>query len=519
MKKYSVDFIYSMLLKYLWLICAAVLALELVFTVNTAVYFTENSSRDIMSATNRELENKLNVTWTLGDAMAQDKILTDTSITLEDRALYLAPYNEVYNLFLIGITDVAGKITSSYDNIPGEIGHRDYFQHSIQTGETVITDAFPAGADGTTLNYTICLPYRDKAGAIAGTIIMSIPFDGVNEIIAGATRESSFMFTLLGTDNKVMAEKDEQLIGSDFSALINGSSFLSVDAQELLNSVYSAQTGTYWTMDSGRLLYVSYAPVPRTPWKLLTSIDVFDSCKSIILSSLFKSVLLLLIFTMVFIFGKRYMEAKLADTGEMIRQMEKLQNNLLEEKLITSDTLAELVDISKSGLMDSLTRLPTRLSIKKMMDMQLEQLQKQSQGIFLLIDLDDLKSINDSYGHIVGDRAIAAFGDALRLWAKESGGIAGRFGGDEFIAFYVGVDHQAVVEKLMNALRIELAENDATISLHASMGVAVYPVCGTDFQRLYIAADKALYTSKKQGKNCYTFSEEYTTTPCDSVKL
>lgn len=508
MKRYSIDSIFTLLLKYIWLICVALFVLEIAFTVNTAVMFTKITSRDIMSGTNRELENKLNITWKLADALAQDLMLTNTSISLEERALYLKPYNKVYELFLIGITDEQGKITSTYDNIPGEIGHRDYFQYSMSTGKSVITDSFPAGADSKTLNYTICVPYYDKESTPAGAIIMSIPFEGINKIITNVAPTSNFMFTLLGSDYKIMAEKEEELIGKDFSSLVYNSKYVSADKDEVVEAVHSGETGSYWTIEKGKILYVSYAPVENAPWTLMTSIDVLSSCYTVICTALFKIILMFLVFGIIAWLGKRYMAVKLADTGSMLLQMEKLQNNLREEKLITSDTIEELVSISKSGLLDSLTNLPTRLGIKKIVDRQIEQLSKNAQGAFVLIDLDDLKTLNDTYGHTTGDTAIASFGKALKIWAKENDCIAGRFGGDEFIAFFTGENQKKIVEEILAALRIEFEENGKKIFLHASIGVATYPNCGMDFQQLYIAADKALYRSKMSGKDCYTFSGE-----------
>lgn len=154
------------------------------------------------------------------------------------------------------------------------------------------------------------------------------------------------------------------------------------------------------------------------------------------------------------------------------------------------------MSISKNGLLDSLTNLPTRLGIKKIVDRQIEQLSKNAQGAFVLIDLDDLKTLNDTYGHTTGDTAIASFGKALKIWAKENDCIAGRFGGDEFIAFFTGENQKKIVEEILAALRIEFEENGKKIFLHASIGVATYPNCGMDFQQLYIAADK-LFTGQR----------------------
>lgn len=508
MKINNIDTIFRRLLNCIWIACAVIIALEIAFTASSAVTLIKSSSSDIMQATKYELENKLSVTQKLADALAKDLKLTDTTISLEERAKYLKPYNDAYDLFLIGITDVSGKITSSYDDIPGEIGYRDYFKEVMQTGKTIITDAFASGADATVLNYTVCVPYYDKGTTPSGVIILSIPFDGVNEIISGALRESSFMFTLLGADKKVMSEKEAGLIGEDFITMLDKSSYLSADAKQIMESVNSSNRDTYWTVDNGNLLYVSFDSVTNTPWTLLTSIDILEYSRELIIALVLKFILIISIFAAIYFVGKHYIKVKLSDTNRLVTQMENLKKILREEKLITSDTVEELISISKSGLLDSLTNLPTRLGIKKMLSFKMEQLSQKEQGTFLLIDLDDLKTINDTHGHIVGDRAIAAFGDSLRQWASEVDGIVGRFGGDEFIAFFTKNDHESTVKNLLSMLHIELEEKGEKINIHASIGGAIYPISGTNFQELYEQADKALYLSKNKGKDCYTFSEE-----------
>lgn len=192
------EHVLSFIFKYVWVLCAFILLLELISTGYTAFLFLQTRAESIAKSTKMQVEHKLNITWKLADALAQDLILSDTAISLEKRALYLKPYNQIYELFLIGITDTKGVITSSYDDIPGNIGYRDYFKRVVSTGEAEITDAFPAGADSNTLNYTICVPYRDRQSQqIGGTLIMSIPFVGLNDIIVQTLPGNDITFSLL----------------------------------------------------------------------------------------------------------------------------------------------------------------------------------------------------------------------------------------------------------------------------------------------------------------------------------
>lgn len=503
MKKYSIDAVFSMMYRYVWIICGTVFLMEAIFTVYNVMVTIRQSSEDIMEATKHELENKLNVTWKLADAFARDNVLTDTSVSLEERALHLKPYDEVYDLFLIGITDDKGKITSTYDDIPGDIGNRDYFKKVIATGESAITDVFPAGADGSTLNYTICVPYYDKSDTPSGTILMSIPFDGVNQTITKYSPASGFMFTLLSSTNTVMAEQDGSIIGKDFSELIRESSFVSLNADKIISAVESGQSGSYWTIDSGRLLYVNYAQIERTSWKFLTSIDVLSSNKTVFAVLISKILILIMVLFFITYLGKKFAMNKLKAINALVQQVTKLQDNLRQEKFLTTDAFTEFAEISQSGLLDSLSGLPTRRGLEHQLKTIFTTKEDNTRGVLLIIDIDDLKSINDKYGHEAGDMAISAFGKEFKALITDYKGIAGRFGGDEFIAYFPDVKPQFIAQILIDAFRITIDLGTVGVPVHSSIGAAAYPECGTDFQKLYICADKALYKAKAAGKDCY----------------
>jgi diguanylate cyclase (GGDEF)-like protein len=129
----------------------------------------------------------------------------------------------------------------------------------------------------------------------------------------------------------------------------------------------------------------------------------------------------------------------------------------------------------------------------------------------LLIDLDDFKSINDTYGHVAGDQILAAFA-ALMSKTYADRGIIGRFGGEEFALFLTGSDEQ---ESLEEAERFrELVQDqvfiiyeETRIFLTVSMGIACANKPETTFEELYQQTDDALYVSKKTGKNKVTLQE------------
>ena len=130
-----------------------------------------------------------------------------------------------------------------------------------------------------------------------------------------------------------------------------------------------------------------------------------------------------------------------------------------------------------------------------------------------IVDLDYFKLVNDTHGHLTGDLVLAETASMLRELLEETDH-AIRYGGDEFVLLMPGREKGAAGE-LMETLRRTMAEKEFVSKeekqpleavLSFSIGVASFPSDGTSGQELMAAADKALYASKKAGRNCVTLS-------------
>ncbi|MBQ7159647.1 MAG: GGDEF domain-containing protein [Treponema sp.] len=145
--------------------------------------------------------------------------------------------------------------------------------------------------------------------------------------------------------------------------------------------------------------------------------------------------------------------------------------------------------------------------------------------VICLIDLDGFKQINDSLGHQMGDKVIQTVGKTMlstfglndsnrtniSSWDLESPRcLAGRLGGDEFIALIRGKKTQEEVHELLNEMLKELnaVQFDGLNGIHASLGVTQLSNVDKDMDSAYKRADEALYASKRAGKNQIHFSEE-----------
>ena len=185
-------------------------------------------------------------------------------------------------------------------------------------------------------------------------------------------------------------------------------------------------------------------------------------------------------------------------------------------KTITSDTgtvvkvVGKLADISRQrsreqelreqAMRDVLTGIYNKAG-ERLIDGMVKE---KGQGLFLMLDLNDFKSINDTMGHAAGDAILTELGRVLKGNCREND-IVARIGGDEFVMFLPGVfDRQTGKRKIgeiQESLRTVRISTWGIRGIKASIGAALCPEDGMDYGTLYKAADEAMYQAKEQSKN------------------
>ena len=170
---------------------------------------------------------------------------------------------------------------------------------------------------------------------------------------------------------------------------------------------------------------------------------------------------------------------------------------------------AEVDEFRDMARKDPLTGLWNRVHTEEKVNEYLEE--RRHSGALIMLDLDDFKHVNDTYGHIVGDEVLKEFANTLDALTREND-IVCRLGGDEFIVFLKDVSYQSVVSEKVEQMimtlekRIVLPDKDSHVC--ASAGVALAPLDGRSFNQLYQNADRALYHVKQNGKGSYHFYSE-----------
>ena len=161
---------------------------------------------------------------------------------------------------------------------------------------------------------------------------------------------------------------------------------------------------------------------------------------------------------------------------------------------------------------DPLTGLPNRVLLEDRLAQAIAQAERKRNGLALVfMDLDNFKKINDSLGHAAGDALLKEVAARLKSCVRDTDTLS-RQGGDEFVLILRDL-HGAesslpVLTKVMEKLQEPYVCEGNEISTSASLGVAVYPQDGSDFDILRKKADMAMYRAKEAGRNTYRFFDE-----------
>ena len=154
--------------------------------------------------------------------------------------------------------------------------------------------------------------------------------------------------------------------------------------------------------------------------------------------------------------------------------------------------------LTRKSQMDGLTKTFNKMAFQEKMAALLPET---GRGLLFVIDMDRFKQVNDEYGHSMGDRVLEEVARSLLDVFRHRDPV-GRVGGDEFVAFLVGANDDAVIEAKREALSSLIAEASRSLGvpIALSVGVARYPQDGATYQELFDAADRAMYDEKNEGR-------------------
>jgi diguanylate cyclase (GGDEF)-like protein len=201
------------------------------------------------------------------------------------------------------------------------------------------------------------------------------------------------------------------------------------------------------------------------------------------------------------------LESELADT----------KTDLAEVRDDLSKSLAKEEESRKSALQDVLTGIPNRVLFEQSLENGLLQAKRHGWGLAVLfIDIDDFKSINDTYGHDMGDKVLIMVADRLKSSVRQVDTVS-RWAGDEFACLLMEVKQEADVTRLaknmVNRISKPFEFNKTVLSIKVSIGIAIYPSDGKTADILFKNADTAMYQAKGTEKRVMLFRESASDRP------
>lgn len=205
-------------------------------------------------------------------------------------------------------------------------------------------------------------------------------------------------------------------------------------------------------------------------------------------------------------------------TGNQIKETLRFNGILYhdesEEKIIIGRITEEsekgqkrAVEVIDGLMYDALTHVYNKKTITDYARKLLVE-ERNNKVTLVILDVDHFKSVNDTYGHLYGDKVLERVGGKLKEIIGEDG-MVGRIGGDEFLIVLNGINDDQLLRSVLRAIRTQIkwefnGDFDDLI-ITCSIGAAICPDNGTDYEELFKKADYCLYIAKEKGRDRYVF--------------
>lgn len=319
-----------------------------------------------------------------------------------------------------------------------------------------------------------------------GVIAMDLSLEGILEAAESISTEEGSYIMLLDSENQVVYHKKKEYRASDssyeqFDTLADG-------IYEPVKTKIEKQSFDEITLEKS---FKDYDGIERgyqitglyNGWKMITMVekDALQKDSQYILYIFIWATLLLLFAGII------------------------MMRSFTNSMAVTEHVANRQIDTMKKEIRtDYLTGLYVRKYFRKLVDSFIAK----EPGVYVLIDLDNFKSVNDTYGHLEGDNALKIVSEVMKRNVGDAG-ICGRFGGDEFAIFYKGKLSKKEVVKKIESIRSDFQEEKKKHKIlkrtSLSFGIAFAKEKEENMDAIFEQADRALYYVKQNNKDGYHF--------------
>ena len=368
------------------------------------------------------------------------------------------------------------------------VGNEEYFQSICQSDTLSYVHVEQEQAGSSVPRDSIVVVRRVKREVGLYYMLLYYSMDKFTDLMTKSDFDANSFLTLIDAEGNILGTS-----GAVDSKLLMGDNLLQIiekenatDTRSIRNRMDNGSRGTTPVTVSGESCTLAYVPFGANRWEIVIGVSQSYVNRQVNLQwqNTKKMMLYLIIAIVVFIC-----------LIVIVNIIGKIRNN--EKK-------KELENKADTDLLTGLTnKLATERKIKDFMSHN-----PNTQSMLFILDVDNFKKINDTMGHAFGDEVLRSLGQQITAIFRASD-IIGRVGGDEFMIFLKNIADDDTIRKearkVENFFRNFQAGEYVKYAATASIGVAIFPQEGSDFESLYKAADQGLYKAKKRGKNQLAF--------------
>ena len=389
---------------------------------------------------------------------------------------------------------------------------RQHF-HEAMKGRRYVSDIISSMATGKMI-VVLEVPVCTLDGKPVGMIQRNFDLSVLQEFVKFLD-DSENSIVIMDRTGRVIVNSDNIVgVGSEYA--------VDTTYKEILDRVYNS-TGTMTEEINGEKNLIIYSRNVDTGWMIVTLRPYHHIMNKVYEKSakafIFGMCMVLLSTILAYIFTMRVATPiieitnvvdKIADGDESVKKLEVNRDDELGQMAAAFNKLrTERDTFQQESELDKLTELFNKKTMENLCRMKLKTFnENENSNIFMafyIVDLDHFKEVNDLLGHQFGDKVLVEFANGLKKIFRPNDCI-GRFGGDEFVIIVDSLPNMEVVVRKAEQIRqiaynltVEGKKNFVT----ASIGIAIAPDNGRDYDSLFAAADKAVYYVKNHGKNNY----------------
>ncbi len=393
---------------------------------------------------------------------------------------------------------------------------RQHF-HEAMSGRSFVSDILISRSTGKRI-VVLEVPVKDKLNHPIGMVQRNFNLTVLQDFIQEYDTDDNSII-VIDRVGKTIAHSDEPSFNIEMESEENG-------RYKYIADIVKNESSTIKTRIDGQEVLASYSINERTNWIIVT-IQPYHLILEQVYRGIFNSVvlgmaILILVFVVAYMLSLRVTRPIIQITSAADKIIS--GNGKIDKIEINSDDefgqMAAAFNKIRSARdayqleseLDPLTKLYNKATTEQIGRMKLQSFKDIPDNdtimALYIIDLDHFKEANDTYGHQFGDKVLLEFSKNLRKKFRPNDCI-GRFGGDEFVVIIDNLPNIEIVNRKARDIKqvaLDLVIDNIYPGVTASVGVAIVPQDGVEYEQIFQAADKALYYVKKNGRNGFYYA-------------